>query len=170
MCERFVTSLGHVPTDLSAGSVHVAREKKQHKHLALPEKRAHASNLTAINAPCPCTPPDKMFRFHFPGWVAQPGGANYLDYVVTYGCCERRDSGHRPQLAFLQKWKFIHTSRHIRSKARSSSLCVLTITVRFQQLDAAKLLVVICCCCCCCCCCLHIINHPGLSSQYLLLS
>ena len=27
-----------------------------------------------------------------------------------------------------------------------------------------------CCCCCCCCCCLHIINHPGLSSQYLLLS
>ena len=26
------------------------------------------------------------------------------------------------------------------------------------------------CCCCCCCCCLHIINHPGLSTQYLLLS
>ena len=25
-------------------------------------------------------------------------------------------------------------------------------------------------CCCCCCCCLHIINHPGLSTQYLLLS
>ena len=25
-------------------------------------------------------------------------------------------------------------------------------------------------CCCCCCCCLHIINHPGLSLQYLLLS
>ena len=25
-------------------------------------------------------------------------------------------------------------------------------------------------CCCCCCRCLHIINHPGLSSQYLLLS
>ena len=26
------------------------------------------------------------------------------------------------------------------------------------------------CCCCCCCCCRHIINHPGLSTQYLLLS
>ena len=24
--------------------------------------------------------------------------------------------------------------------------------------------------CCCCCCCLHIIHHPGLSTQYLLLS
>ena len=77
-----------------------------------------------------------------------------LLYVLTYG---------HSSLA-LVPWKRASAGQTTRGHVARRGLSAALLST-YRPLDVLTDLF-----CCCCCCCLHIINHPGLSTQHLLLS
>ena len=85
-----------------------------------------------------------------------------------FGKILARQVGQEVHSAHRDCERYAGTIKILRLHLRRRLFHVYTYFTRFVCCDVCSLFYYYLICCCCCC--LHIINHPGLSSQYLLLS